>query len=312
MVPDAPRPGRALWGTLLIGLGLAAAPAIFGMFSRAPAGGEMIADFEPYMRTSTLDSFGADLDRIEAAHREVAGLAPGTAPDAVADFVRRWPAIYDEMASMLSTIEANGARFDGLVALPPFWLFPGFFVGPGLMILAVSVWALRTPSPRRRLATAVLAVLGLSVVAAPAVFQMFTRAPGGAAMINDFRPLMTASSIGEIQKSFLVIAGAEGGLRNELLSRPEAATTLPATAQFVEQWPRIAAEMAPMIGAMADNLDNFAAVDALPPFWLFPWFFVLPGLLVTALALTARPRSPSRAAAVSLPAGAPAFERSSS
>ena len=42
--------------------------------------------------------------------------------------------------------------------------------------------------------------------------------------------------------------------------------------------------MAPMIGAMADNLGNYAAVKALPPFPLFPWFFVLPGLLVVAFA----------------------------
>jgi hypothetical protein len=36
---------------------------------------------------------------------------------------------------------------------------------------------------------------------------------------------------------------------------------------------------------MADNLDNFAAVDALPPFALFPWFFVIPGVLITGFGL---------------------------
>jgi hypothetical protein len=52
--------------------------------------------------------------------------------------------------------------------------------------------------------------------------------------------------------------------------------------------------MAPMIGTMADNVGRFAAVDALPPFWLFPWFFVVPGLLVAGLALAARPSRSGR------------------
>jgi len=29
---------------------------------------------------------------------------------------------------------------------------------------------------------------------------------------------------------------------------------------------------------MADNLDNYEGIAALPPFGLFPWFFVIPGI----------------------------------
>jgi len=43
---------------------------------------------------------------------------------------------------------------------------------------------------------------------------------------------------------------------------------------------------------MSDNLGNYAAVDALPPFPLFPWFFVLPGVLVVGCAFASqRPRA---------------------
>ena len=38
---------------------------------------------------------------------------------------------------------------------------------------------------------------------------------------------------------------------------------------------------------MSDNVDNYEAVDALPSFDLFPWFFVIPGVLVAVLALVA-------------------------
>ena len=43
--------------------------------------------------------------------------------------------------------------------------------------------------------------------------------------------------------------------------------------------------MTPMIGAMSDNVDNYQAISGLPAFGLFPWFFVLPGLIIAALAL---------------------------
>jgi hypothetical protein len=53
--------------------------------------------------------------------------------------------------------------------------------------------------------------------------------------------------------------------------------------------------MTPMIGAMSDNVSNYQAVAALPPFPLFPWFFVAPGLLVAGSALLAGPRRSPRA-----------------
>ena len=312
MADPVRRPSLLLRGALLIGLGLAIAPAVFQMFSRAPAGGQMITEFRPYMRAAVLRDFDADLAIIDAAASEVTAASLGSGTPTLRAFEKEWPRIDREMGAMLSTIESNLGRFEGLVALPPFWAFPWFFVLPGLMIAALAAWALKRQPADRRTPVLVLIALAMAVIAAPAVFQMFTRAPGGAAMIDDFRPLMTQVNIGEVQGNFLVIAGAEGHLRNEVLSRPELAASLPATSRFVEEWPRISGDMAPMIGAMADNLDNFAAVDALPPFWLFPWFFVIPGLLVAGLAFGARPAQPARLAGVPLPTATHAFERSSS
>ena len=48
-----------------------------------------------------------------------------------------------------------------------------------------------------------------------------------------------------------------------------------------------------MIATMSDNIDNFEAVDAMPPFPLFPWFFVIPGCTRRRLAVIALRRSPS-------------------
>ncbi len=191
------------------------------------------------------------------------------------------------MGGMLTVMQDNLGNFAAVDALPPFPLFPWFFVVPGVLVVGICVAGLR--STARAPAIAVL-VLGVGLIAAPAVFQMFTRAPQGGEMLDELGPYMTADEVGDIQGYFVTLGAAEGALRNQVLDA--APSPLPATESFVEHWPRIANDMAPMVGVMADNLDNFAAVDALPPFPLFPWFFVVPGVLLAALGSVALRSSP--------------------
>jgi len=157
--------------------------------------------------------------------------------------------------------------------------------------LAGSIlWAQRAEStPRRRLWA--LAVLGVAIIAAPVAFQMFTRAPKGGEMINNFRPMMTRERVQNVQRYFVILGGAEGQMRVSLLpdylaADGDEAATEP-IAQFSTEWPTIVSDFNPMIATMGDNVDNFEAVDALPSFGLFPWFFAIPGALVAALAAVA-------------------------
>jgi hypothetical protein len=297
---------------LCLGLGLVAAPAVFQMFTRAPEGGIMINEFRPYMTQVKIDQFQGYMAEIDAAVTEI--------DSAVEPEVRReldldeggfdeafplttslqdgWDGVYADMNDdMLANIEDNLDNFAAVDALPPFAMFPWFFVVPGLLTAGVATSVLisgrRGNGAGRRLV--VLAVLGVGILAAPAIFQMFTRAPDGGAMINDFEPLMPRERVQTIQGYFLVIGGGEGEMRNAVL--PEAgAQDFPAVEAFNEDWPLINSEMAPMIGAMSDNVENYAAVKALPPFALFPWFFVIPGLAILVLALVAR-RPPAAIAA---------------
>jgi len=285
------RTRTVLVAALALGLGLAAAPAAFQMFSRAPAGGEMLDDFRPHMRQSKLDSFRDHLARIDAAEAQSHGRAIGRRVGAgqlpaVETLQGEWSTIQSDMTGMLDDIEANVGRYKQVDALPPFPLFPWFFVLPGLIGAGIAGWGLlrlRSGRPTRS-AVVALGALGVALVLAPAAFRMFSRAPAGGAMINDLRPLMTEDRVSTLQQSFLTIGAAEGELR--LRALPEIAEGgAPAVEQAVERWPQMSADMAPMIGAMSDNLDNFAAVDALPPFPLFPWFFVLPGVILAGLAI---------------------------
>jgi hypothetical protein len=301
-----------LVAVLVIGLGLALAPAVFQMFSRAPKGGDMIDDFRPYMRPATIAKYQGYITEMRVADREIrdrllptlheqlglddAAITQQFAP--FAKFDQDWPTIDADMSDMLTKMDRNVGNYGAVAALPPFPLFPWFFVAPGLIIAALAAWALRA-SWRGRAARGVviaLVVMGLGVVAAPAIFQMFTRAPKGADMIDDFRSLMTEKKLRTIQGYFITIGAGEGSYRTGVvpaLQAPEGASSatidaeLPKLAAFSRDWPAMFKDFAPMIGTMQANTGNYAAVDALPPFWLFPWFFVVPGLLVAGLSFAA-------------------------
>ena len=306
------RHAAALVGLVVLGLGLAAAPLVFSMFDRAPAGGEMIDEFRPFMTQAQVDKFRGFLSEIGAAANEqsadvdpAAAARLGVTPAQYARrvtylraFERAWPGIDADMSDMLDRMQRNLGNYKGVDELPPFPLFPWFFVIPGVLVASLSGAALvarRRERSSRGLLIAVV-VLGVGVLAAPAVFQMFTRAPNGGEMIDDFRSLMTRDKVRTVQGYFITIGNGEAEMRNVSLPAAELpAGSTPAVDRFVRDWPRINREMAPFVGVMADNLSNFAEVEALPPFALFPWFFVIPGALITGLGIVAL-RQPSRSA----------------
>ena len=112
-------------------------------------------------------------------------------------------------------------------------------------------------------------------------------APDGGDMINDFRALMTRERVQNVQGYFITLGTGEGQLRTAVVPLADDPEAYAAITNLNEDWPTIVGEFNPMIGTMSDNVDNFADVDALPPFPLFPWFFVIPGALIAGLALFA-------------------------
>jgi hypothetical protein len=276
------------------------------MFARAPAGGDMIDDFDRYMSVEEIEKFRGYLALVDAADTEAADdLLPAVvetgavrADEVATTFTatntlhEQWPDIDADMQDLLDTMDANLGNFDSVASLPPFALFPWFFFVPGML---VGIGALLTRAMVRRggsarVGTTVLVLLGLGIALAPAMFQMFNRAPDGADMIDDFRPMMIDERVTRVQGYFITMGAAEGELRNKVLplvAEQEVVTPTGSTTQFSDEWPTIVGDFAPMVATMGDNVDNFEGIDALPSFSLFPWFFVLPGLLIAALALVA-------------------------
>jgi hypothetical protein len=119
-------------------------------------------------------------------------------------------------------------------------------------------------------------------------------------MMSDFRSIETQQNVQRIQGYFATMASGQGAIRLDVeralrsaqhLTVAQERTRYPATAALDEQWVHILNDMTPMIGAMSDNVGNYQAIDALPPFPLFPWFFAVPGALVAVAGAASRRRS---------------------
>ncbi len=293
----------------MLGLALVLMPFAFQMFTRAPQGANMIAGFRPYMTTARLSGYQTELREIDAGVKEgsskVAAALSGPPteadqsrfaarfPDFVA-FEQQWTGIYPDMSGMLATIRSNLGNYEAVAALPNFTLFPWFFVAPGAILLGVLALGLLHPA-WWRVSRRGLVALGLGLVLAPAVFQMFSRAPAGGRMMAAFKAIETRARVERIQGYFGAMAVGQGAVQLELvpalrrsgLSPEEISTRYPGLTTFDDQWSHILNDMTPMIGAMSDNVANYRAVAALPAFALFPWFFVAPGLLVIGSATAA-------------------------
>jgi hypothetical protein len=285
------------------------------MFARAPLGGDMIDDFEPYMTTGQVEKFRGYLEEIDAANTEsieslrdalvesgaVEAAQYDTVLASVVNLNEQWPTVDADMTDLIDRMEANLDNYAAVAALPPFPMFPWFFVIPGAAIVvaaAIALYQRRTPGRRAGPALWVLFGLGVAVAAAPVAFQMFDRAPQGADMIEDFRPMMTRERVQSVQGYFVTLGAAEGQLRaNALPALVDAggdAADYPAITRWSSDWPTILTDFNPMVATMSDNVDNYDAVAALPSFDLFPWFFVVPGALVAILALVGlRSRRPA-------------------
>ena len=313
-----PFPSKWTIGVLaILGAALIAMPAVFALFSRAPKGEQMIESFRPFMTSKRLTGFKVDIALVNAAvsqsehvvvpYLDRAADAGGSGVVSLdvrhsgfGQFAMQWGQIDAHMNSLLDTVTNNLGNYDAVAALPSFSLFPWFFVTPGAVLLLLLI-AVGLSRRRWTFVRWVLVVLGLGLVLAPVVFQMFQRAPKGGHMMTAFKTIETTGNVQTIQGYFGTMAIGQGGIRLELvpaleasgLTKTEVESRFPAVASLDNRWVHILNDMTPMIGAMSDNVANYQAMAALPPFALFPYFFVLPGILIAVIAGIAKQRAPS-------------------
>ena len=304
---------RALVVLVVLGLGLALAPVIFQMFDRGPKGAQMLDEFRPFMTDARLSGFQRHIRDIDAAVHQTNGRAvvrlEGHGPAAHERFDKRfpgfaqfredWPPISEDMGGLMALIKSNAGNYRAVAALPSFKVFPWFFVVPGALLALLALTGLLAPKSWPKLRWVVV-VVGIGLVAVPVATQMFQRAPKGGRMMTAFKTIETRKKVQTIQGYFATIAVGQGALRLDVvpalqrtgLSERDIAARYSDIDTLDRRWIPILNDMTPMIGAMSDNVDNYEAIRSLPPFPLFPWFFVVPGLLIIALALLPGRRKP--------------------
>ncbi len=249
----------------------------------------MIDGFAAYMTTTRLDGYQRELSEINtgvrqtdtsvAAYLNAAGADPhgfDAAHPGFASFDTQWPAIDSKMTGLMDQVQGNLDNYRAVAALPSFKLFPWFFVVPGVLIAGVALASLLRPLRWRR-GRWVLVALGVGLVAAPAVFQMFQRAPDGGRMMTAFEDIETTHNVEQIQGFFGSMAVGQGSIRLDVvpaleqtgLTQPEIAQRFPALAALDADWVHILNDMTPMIGAISDSdqlpgCGQPAPVSALP------------------------------------------------
>ncbi|MFL6156439.1 MAG: hypothetical protein ACJ72D_10120, partial [Marmoricola sp.] len=149
-----------LWVLVGLGVALAAAPLAFGMFGRAPKGGEMMSAFSTLETTSNVTRIQGYFSQMAVGQGAIrlevvpALTARGSTPAQVAtDFPATtrlnadWVHILNDMTPMIGAMSDNVGHYQAIAALPPFALFPWFFAVPGVLVLGLVAAAGR-PSPR--------------------------------------------------------------------------------------------------------------------------------------------------------------------
>jgi hypothetical protein len=146
---------------------------------------------------------------------------------------------------------------------------------------------------RKALWWAVL-VIGAVMIIVPFALGMPGKTAAGQRMLNDFRPLMQATSVQKTAgyyNSVFVPLGTVATQFTAASTNPQMQAQLEPLMPMLkpvipifEQVPAGLAWYKPLVTTMQGNVSDYAAVDSLPNFNLFTWFFAVPGILLVLIA----------------------------
>lgn len=161
-------------------------------------------------------------------------------------------------------------------------------------------------------------VIGVLLIAMPFAISLPSKASAGQRMLNSFHPMMQPASVqeaallyhntfvplGQVATGGIAAAGETtqlfAGLAQGLHMTPAQLQAFmgknyPAMAKLLASFPAMVpifkqvgpglTAYLPLVNTMQANVQNYAAIDSLPNFNLFTWFFVVPGLLIVLFAL---------------------------
>lgn len=307
---QAPPRRRTWWFRVVavIGAALIVVPLVLGMFLRAAQGQQLLSSVGPYLTAGELTTLRADLATVAQARTDVLALrADHTEPAGsypyVDALVREYPAIDTDMTGMIDTMSAQTGNYRKLADLPPFGAFPWLFALAGAVLVPAGVFGSRRAESGRAAPFAVgcVAVVAAGLVAAPFALQLFDRTPAASPLIQNLGPLMTHERVRTVQGYFITLVAGEGELNSRYVKAIPPGAGRAGIDAFDARWQPMTERFAGLIGTMNDNIDNFRGVVALDnstkplgfhAFRWFGWFFLVPGVIVAAVAAVGlRPRA---------------------
>ncbi len=161
-------------------------------------------------------------------------------------------------------------------------------------------------------------VIGVLLIAMPFAISLPSKTSAGQKMLNAFHPIMQPASVkesvlfyhntfvplGQVATGGIAAAGETNLLFTDLAQgmhmtpaqlQAYMAKNFPAMTSLLTNFPALVPVFAkvgpglthylPLVNTMNSQVKNYAAVDSLPNFNLFTWFFVVPGILIVMLAL---------------------------
>jgi hypothetical protein len=304
IAPAVRRPKTPAVALVVLGALLVLVPIVGGMFSRAAAGKQLIDEFEPHLEVDALARYDGDLatlrtaaaalDTVYAEQGVVAGRFPGI------DEYRGHANEIDQRASeLLVTIRAAEPDYRRAADIGGFDRVPFLIVVAGLVALYGGCVLLFGTRGRGRPAAALVVVATVALALYPFVSDLSRGTRAGERMLDALTPVMREAQVRQLQDDFVLIVHAVGELDTGFRDVPQPGAPGAAIAALVDGWPAISSDLATLVGAINDNLDNFTALrdlDSLTsPVGLsgltsLPWVLVGVGAAGAVLAGAAWPR----------------------
>ncbi|MET3961524.1 hypothetical protein ABIE44_001458 [Marmoricola sp. OAE513] len=288
---------------LLLGAALALGPVVGGVFSKVASGQQLIDAVAPHLTLDALDRYDGDLatlrngaaavDAVYAKQDVARGTYPGL------DEYRAKAGAIDRRASdLLATIRASEPDYREVASIGGFDRVPFLVVAAGLS-LAYAGGVLLGGRRRTGGALVLAGVASVALIGYPFVSDLVSGSRAGERLQAALAPVMTHGVVEQQQRDFVVLVHAVGELDTTFGDVPRAGRAARDVAALVKSWPAVSSDLADLVGALNDNIDNDRALADLDDLGkplgtsglvALPWFLVGAGAVGVLAALASWPR----------------------
>ncbi len=298
------RPKAPAVALLLLGVLMVFGPIVGGMFAKTAAGNQMIDEFAPYMQSSALARDGRDIQTIQASAAGIDAIyrhqaVPNGQFPGLDKFRSDSTAVVGRASELLNRVKSSQADYQEVSRIGGFDRIPFLIVSVGLVEIYGACVLLAGRRSRAKSATVLVVLASLAVGVYPFLSNLSDGSQAGQRMLHSLSPIMTAHKVRQLQEDFIVLVNVDGELSTTFRGVPQPGASETDVTNLVKRWPKISSDLASLVGAVNDNINNFDALDDLnnltrdvgmSGLGAFPWLLVGIGAIGAGLAIGSYPR----------------------